>query len=161
MAEALSKLIRPHPPLEWLPEGKHTLTLDPSLPRVPTPPIPDELRNHARVLYGVKITDAHITRYLEENRIHNVPEDALSRRMYKFALLASIADELEMGFLTQYHKTWQGRRLTEIDGPDEDVVFWASASYGRTRYPDVPSPEIVKVFMSKLEIYDVEAAWCG
>ncbi|TFK84533.1 hypothetical protein K466DRAFT_588846 [Polyporus arcularius HHB13444] len=159
MAEALSELIRPHPPLEWLPEGKHTLTLDPNLPRVPTPPIPEELRNHGRILYGIKVTNAHITRYLEENRIHNLPEDALSRRMYKFALIQSIADELEMGFITQFHKTWPGRRLH--DGPDEDMIFWASGSYGRTRYPNVPSPEIVKVFLGKLGIHDVEAAWCG
>ncbi|RDX45093.1 hypothetical protein OH76DRAFT_1408364 [Lentinus brumalis] len=143
-------------PEDWLPRGKNTLTLSPSLPYMPTPPIPEELRDHTKVLYGCKITEAHIARYLEEEHIENVPEDAVSRRRYKFALLRSVADELDMGFLTQYHMALP-RRLN--NGPDEDMVYWAYGSLGYSFYPKIPSSEILKVFMSKLHIHDVSPAW--
>ncbi|TFK86555.1 hypothetical protein K466DRAFT_663670 [Polyporus arcularius HHB13444] len=159
LVSELSHFMPPPQQLEdWLPRCKITWTLlSPSLPYMPTPPIPEELRDHCKVLYGFKIMEAHISRYLEEERIENVPEDAVSRRRYKSALLRSVADELEMGFLTQYHMALQTGRPS--DRPDEDMVYWAYGSFGYSYYPKIPSAEILKVFMSKLHIHDVSPAW--
>ena len=124
---------------------------------MPTPPIPEELRGRMRVLYGCKITNAHIERYIQEEGINNVPEDAYSRRRFKFALLRTVAEELHMGLLiTHYHMIIPGKPNEE---PDEDMVYWSYGRFGRFLHPKVPPLELVKVFMSKLHIYDAEAEW--
>ncbi|TFK86558.1 hypothetical protein K466DRAFT_148126 [Polyporus arcularius HHB13444] len=106
---------------------------DPSLLSIPPPPIPEELQDRGKILYGCKITDADIGRYLEEERITNVLEDADSRKRLKFALIRSVDAKLDMSFMTQYHKAlpWLPKH-----GPVEDMVYWgyALASYGISYY---------------------------
>ena len=101
------------------------------------PPIPQELRGRRKVLYGCKITDVDIERYLKEEGIENVPTDVASRRRYKVALVWHIAIDLDIALMTQFHRATPGREDQE---PDQDMVYWSFEVHsGRSGLARVPS----------------------
>lgn len=58
--------------------------------------------------------------------------------------------------MTQFHRALPWK---PTHGPVEDTVFWGYASYGVSFYSKVPLSDVVKGFMRKLHIHDVELAW--
>ncbi|RPD59268.1 hypothetical protein L226DRAFT_524030 [Lentinus tigrinus ALCF2SS1-7] len=122
---------------------------------VPAPPIPENLHNRRRVLYGFRVPDGVIERYIKEKETHTIPPEFYWRRQYKWALLRSIAHDIDLPFYTRYHEVIEGCG-TE---PDGDMVYWSTGGYGHVLAPRVPSADKLALFAERLGLEGVEPAW--